>query len=460
VGLTLPTSGTLNLGGGGISTGGGSISTGGGTVGNTGGGNVDLGTGVGIGGAGSSGVSTTGGTAGRLAEWLTGSSLGASTLIKSGAGLLTLDAATAMTVDFDGATGQMLQKTAGGWAAASLVPADVGAAPVGAKYIVQTADATLTNEQSLGALATGLLKNTTTTGVLSIATGADLPAHTHAAADIVSGTMATARLGSGTASSTTFLRGDSTWQAITTITPSTIGAAPDNATYIVQTASSGLSNEQALGALATGLLKNTTTTGVLSIATGSDLPSHNHAASDITSGTMATARLGSGTASASTVLWGDSTWAALTSGDLPSHNHAAGDITSGTMATARLGSGTANSTTYLRGDQTWATISAGSVDGSGANGHVAFWTDSNTLSGETNLFWDATNNRLGIGDSTPSFPLDVAGDIRCTSELQTGAGVRWDFGAYSTNAGLSNTGVILVTLNGTSYWLLATLPGS
>lgn len=44
-----------------------------------------------------------------------------------------------------------------------------------------------------------------------------------------------------------------------------------------------------------------------------------------------------------------------------SHTHAAGDIASGTIATARLGSGTANSTTYLRGDQTWA--SPGDVTG-------------------------------------------------------------------------------------------------
>lgn len=44
-----------------------------------------------------------------------------------------------------------------------------------------------------------------------------------------------------------------------------------------------------------------------------------------------------------------------------SHAHAASDITSGTVATARLGSGTANSTTYLRGDQTWATVSTGEV---------------------------------------------------------------------------------------------------
>lgn len=42
----------------------------------------------------------------------------------------------------------------------------------------------------------------------------------------------------------------------------------------------------------------------------------------------------------------------------------ASDLTTGTVATARLGSGTANSTTYLRGDQTWAAVSGGF---SGAN---------------------------------------------------------------------------------------------
>lgn len=44
-----------------------------------------------------------------------------------------------------------------------------GGAPVGATYITQTADGTLTNEQALGALSTGILKSTTSTGVVSIA---------------------------------------------------------------------------------------------------------------------------------------------------------------------------------------------------------------------------------------------------------------------------------------------------
>jgi hypothetical protein len=39
---------------------------------------------------------------------------------------------------------------------------------------------------------------------------------------------------------------------------------------------------------------------------------------------------------------------------LPVHSHAASDITSGVLATARLGSGTADATTYLRGDSTFA----------------------------------------------------------------------------------------------------------
>ena len=57
-----------------------------------------------------------------------------------------------------------------------------------------------------------------------------------------------------------YLKDDGTWG-----TPSGTGA-PTDATYITQTTNVSLSAEQALGALATGILKSTTTTGVVSIA--------------------------------------------------------------------------------------------------------------------------------------------------------------------------------------------------
>ena len=74
--------------------------------------------------------------------------------------------------------------------------------------------------------------------------------------------------GSGTAALATFTSAGRALvdDANATAQRATLGAAPLAAKYIVQTANSELSAEQALGALATGILKNTTTTGVLSIA--------------------------------------------------------------------------------------------------------------------------------------------------------------------------------------------------
>ena len=87
----------------------------------------------------------------------------------------------------------------------------------------------------------------------------------------------------------------------------------------------------------------------------SDIPSL--PASQITSGVMAAARLGSGTPSASTLLFGDSTWATLSASDIPSLDGA--KITTGTVAAARLGSGTTSSANFLRGDGTWTNTLGG-----------------------------------------------------------------------------------------------------
>lgn len=72
-------------------------------------------------------------------------------------------------------------------AGATKTDCTVAAAPVSATYIVQTADGVLTNEQVLGALGTGIVINTTTTGVLSIK-GTNTCTNQFARSDTASGT--------------------------------------------------------------------------------------------------------------------------------------------------------------------------------------------------------------------------------------------------------------------------------
>jgi hypothetical protein len=54
---------------------------------------------------------------------------------------------------------------------------------------------------------------------------------------------------------------------------------------------------------------------------------------------------------------------------------------------------------------------------SGTAGRVFFQNASNQLSQSANLFWDNTNNRLGINTATPTVDLDVSGSARIISNL-------------------------------------------
>lgn len=99
------------------------------------------------------------------------------------------------------------------------------------------------------------------------------------------------------------------------------------------------------------------------------------------------------------VAWVDSLHALLA---LASHTHAASDIVSGTIATARLGSGTANSTKVLAGDQTWKSAVTIDLTG-GANGYEVY---------VENISTGALATRAATGGSvTPtgwlSFQVDV-----------------------------------------------------
>ena len=74
------------------------------------------------------------------------------------------------------------------------------------------------------------------------------------------------------------------------------------------------------------------------------------------------------------------------------------------------------------------------VSGSGTSGQVAYFNGTSSITGESNLFWDATNDRLGIGTNSPNQRLEVNGRIRVSSDGTNGGDMAVDAGglAFST----------------------------
>lgn len=175
--------------------------------------------------------------------------------------------ATALGVAIGSAGAPVLFNGAGG-TPSSLALTNATGLPVGSITGFGTGVATFLATPSATNFAAALTGVTfPTSGVLQTTTGspAGFIIASQAAGDILYASSSTAwvRLPKGSDTQVlTLASGVPSWAAPT-------GGAPTTATYITQVSESGLSAEQALSLLATGLMKVTTTTGVISSVTSS-----------------------------------------------------------------------------------------------------------------------------------------------------------------------------------------------
>ncbi|GIL17308.1 MAG: hypothetical protein BroJett040_10590 [Oligoflexia bacterium] len=125
----------------------------------------------------------------------------------------------------------------------------------------------------------------------------------------------------------------------------------------------------------------------------------------------------------------------------------ASNITSGTLATARMGSGTADATKYLRGDGSWQTLPSGADN---LGNHTA--TQNLNLStfqlvgsgGTSGISIDASGN-VGVGTASPGAKLDVNGIIRASEICDELGGNCKDISGGWASGGVSSPVFVLCT---------------
>ena len=106
-------------------------------------------------------------------------------------------------------------------------------------------------------------------------------------------------------------------------------------------------------------------------------------------------------------------------------------IASGTVPTARLGSGTASSSTFLAGDSTYKTVTGTTINSNADNRVITGSGTANTLNAETNVVIDSTGRLLvgtghsasrNVGDLTAKIQLEGTGYAQSSLSLMSNAG--------------------------------------
>jgi len=140
------------------------------------------------------------------------------------------------------------------------------------------------------------------------------------------------------------------------------------------------------------------------------------------------------------------------------HNHAASEVTSGTLATARLGSGTANSSSFLRGDQAWADpgLLAAPVHAVGNSG-TALTIDASSSSGWIKTITLNNNCTFTLTGATSGratlLELVLSQDATGSRTVTWPASVKWSGGAPTLSTAASAVDrIVLTTYNAGTTW--------